>query len=315
MELNQRAHALVQPIIDTPQEIGAELVQLACGAKVLDLGVTAGRGGLEAGRQMAEICLAGLGEVSFSLGDAPGTRTFVNVCTDRPELACIASQYAGWQIKTENFFGMGSGPMRVKAAKEPVIQELNLTDEYPVAVGVLEASQLPGDDVCQKIATDCHVDPKKLVLLVARTASIAGHVQVVARSVETCLHKLHELKFDLSKIASGFGAAPLPPIAADDVVGIGRTNDAILYGGTVTLWVNETSQRLSEFGEKLPSSTSLMYGQPFEQILRDAKFDFYQIDPLLFSPAEVCLVSLQDGKSTIFGKKNLEVLANSFGQG
>ncbi len=205
--------------------------------------------------------------------------------------------------------------MRVKAAKEPVIQEMNLTDDYPVAVGVLETSQLPGDEVCQKIAADCQVDPKKLVLLAARTASIAGHVQVVARSVETCLHKLHELKFDLSKIASGFGAAPLPPIAADDVVGIGRTNDAILYGGTVTLWVNETSERLREFGEKLPSNTSSMYGQPFEKILRDAKFDFYQIDPLLFSPAEVCLVSLQDGKSTIFGERNIDVLATSFGQG
>ncbi|MEW4455939.1 methenyltetrahydromethanopterin cyclohydrolase [Bremerella sp. JC817] len=314
MELNQRAHALVQPIIDAPAEVGAQLIQVDCGAKVLDLGVSSRLGGLEAGRLLAEICLAGLGKVDFTPTTGPGTRLQVNVATDRPELACIASQYAGWQIKAGDFFGMGSGPMRIKAAKEPVIQAMNLVDDYPVAVGVLETSQLPGDEVCRKIAADCQIDPRNLVLLAARTASLAGHVQVVARSVETCLHKLHELKFDLSKIASGYGSAPLPPVAADDVVGIGRTNDAILYGGTVTLWVHETSENLRSFGEQLPSSSSAMHGKPFEQILRDAKFDFYQIDPLLFSPAEVCLVSLVDGKATIFGQHDEAVLARSFGQ-
>lgn len=314
MDLNQRAYSLCQSILDEPEEFGANLLSMECGAKVLDLGVHPGLGGLETGRKLAEICLAGLGEVTFGPCSGPNTRLQVNVQTDRPLLACLGSQYAGWQIQAGKFFAMGSGAMRIKAAKEAVIRELNLTDESEVAVGVLETSQLPDDDVCRKIAEDCHVSPKNLVLLAARTASLAGHVQVVARSVETCLHKLHELKFDLSTIASGFGSAPLPPIAADDVAGIGRTNDAILYGGTVTLWVREKTETLRQFGEKLPSSASAMHGRPFEQILRDAKFDFYQIDPHLFSPAEVCLVSLIDGQAALYGEHNHEVLARSFGQ-
>ncbi|WP_158265240.1 methenyltetrahydromethanopterin cyclohydrolase [Blastopirellula marina] len=315
MKLNQRTHALVEPILKASEDWNAEVTTTDSGTRLVDLGVNAGRGGLEAGRKLAEICLAGLGSVEFVPGEAPGTRTFVQVRTDHPALACIGSQYAGWQIKGENFFGMGSGPMRVKAGKEEVIQELKLTDDSPMAVGVLETSQMPDDAVCQKIASDCQVPPDQLCLLAARTASLAGHVQVVARSVETCLHKLHELHFDLAKIESGLGLAPLPPIASDDVVGIGRTNDAILYGASVTLWVRESTEKLREVAAKLPSNTSSMYGQPFEKILRDAKFDFYQIDPLLFSPAEVCLVSLEDGQSTMVGERNHEVLATSIGQG
>ena len=40
---------------------------------------------------------------------------------------------------------------------------------------------------------------------------------MVARSVETALHKLHELKFDLNQIVSAFGTAPLPPVATKDL--------------------------------------------------------------------------------------------------
>ena len=74
---------------------------------------------------------------------------------------------------------------------------------------------------------------------------MAGNLQVVARSVETCLHKLHELKFDLGQVVSGFGSAPLPPVAKDEIAAIGRTNDAILYGGRVVLWVNADDEQLA----------------------------------------------------------------------
>ena len=314
MDLNQRAHQLAKSIMESAGELRASVQQMPCGVQVIDLGVGRNNGGLEAGRLLAEICMAGYGKVDFRGGEAPHSRIFVDVRTDSPVSACIASQYAGWQIKQGDYFAMASGPMRSKAGKEPILQELGITDDSQVAVGVLETSRLPGDEVCRQIASDCGVPPEALVLLAARTASIAGHVQVVARSVETCLHKLHTLQFDLRKVASGYGTAPLPPIAADDVVGIGRTNDAILYGASVTLWVDETTETLREFSPRLPSSASGIYGRPFEQILREANFDFYQIDPMLFSPAEVCLVSLVDGQATMVGERNDEVLAQSFGQ-
>ena len=106
----------------------------------------------------------------------------------------------------------------------------------------------------------------------------------MARSVETALHKLHVLGFDLSRVVSGLGKAPLPPVASDDLVAIGLTNDAILYGGQVTLSVRGDDDSIAEIGPRVPSSSSPDHGRPFGEIFSRYNNDFYRIDPLLFSP-------------------------------
>ncbi|HEV3023547.1 MAG TPA: methenyltetrahydromethanopterin cyclohydrolase, partial [Pirellulales bacterium] len=150
------------------------------------------------------------------------------------------------------------------------------------------------------------------VLLAARTASQAGTVQIVARSVETALHKLHELGFDLTRVESGWGVAPLPPPAADDLAGIGRTNDAILYGALVTLWVRGDDTSLESVGPRVPSSASPDHGEPFARIFERYDRDFYKIDPLLFSPAVVTLANLDSGHSFRFGRQLPDVIGRSF---
>src|SRR6202008_1102498 len=105
--------------------------------------------------------------------------------------------------------------------------------------------------------------PEKLTLLAAPAASLAGNLQVVARSLETALHKLHELHFDLGQVVCGLGTAPLPPVPNEELSAIGRTNDAILYGGRVVLWVQADDGQLAEIGPKVPSSASADYGAPF----------------------------------------------------
>src|SRR5258707_175506 len=57
--------------------------------------------------------------------------------------------------------------------------------------------------------------------VVAPPASIAGSLQVGARSAETALHKLHELGFALGRLVWAQGIAPLPPVAKDDLAAIG----------------------------------------------------------------------------------------------
>jgi methenyltetrahydromethanopterin cyclohydrolase len=224
----------------------------------------------------------------------------------------MASQYAGWQIAEGKFFAMASGPMRAAARKELLFEQLGYEEQADRVVGVLETSKLPPDDVCEKIARQCSVAPRDLTLLVARTASLAGTIQVVARSVETALHKMHELGYNLKKILSGFGSAPLPPVAADDLAGIGRTNDAILYGGEVTLWIRDDDAVLSEIGPKIPSSASRDFGEPFAAIFERYGRDFYKIDPLLFSPAVVTLMNLKSGRTFRYGELRPDVLAKSF---
>ena len=102
-------------------------------------------------------------------------------------------------------------------------------------------------------------------------------------------------------------------MAADDLVGIGRTNDAVLYGGEVTLWVRDNDARLAEIGPRIPSSASADFGEPFAAVFERYSRDFYKIDPLLFSPAVISLVNLTTGRAHRFGQLRPDVLDRSFG--
>jgi len=314
MLLNPLAAELCDRLMADAERLRVGIVRRDDGGVTLDCGVEAA-GGLEAGRRLAEVCLAGLGEVSF----VPSPRDIwpglaVAVRTDHPVPACMASQYAGWQVTGKDYFAMASGPMRAAHGKEDLFQRIGHVEQVEAAVGVLEARRLPPDEVCRDIAERAGVWPHRLTLLVAPTASLAGTVQVVARSVETALHKLLELDFDLARVVSGYGVAPLPPVAADDLAGIGRTNDAILYGAEVTLWVRGDDETLREVGPRVPSSASRDHGQPFAAIFDRYDRDFYKIDSHLFSPAVVTLLNVDTGHSFRFGQTLPAVLRKSFGE-
>jgi methenyltetrahydromethanopterin cyclohydrolase len=312
LTLNEQALAVADRMAAAAASLRIAVHQAANGARVLDCGVKA-VGGLQAGLGLARVCLADLAEVSLTPG--PGADLpcpLVQVATDHPLLACMASQYAGWQLSVGKFFAMGSGPMRAAYGKEELFDQVPGRERPPVAVGVLETRKLPPDEVLAHLAERLPVPPARLTLLAAPAASLAGTVQVVARSVETALHKLHELKFDLSRVVSGHGTAPLPPVAADEIRAIGRTNDAILYGGQVVLWVNADDDQLAEVGPRVPSSSSRDHGAPFAEVFQRYGGDFYKIDPLLFSPAIVCFQNLRTGRSHTFGRLEPGVLHRSF---
>ncbi|MGL6096175.1 MAG: methenyltetrahydromethanopterin cyclohydrolase [Fimbriiglobus sp.] len=308
--MNQRANRVADQLAANAAALRVA-VDTVAGARVIDCG-GAVPGSLEAGRLLARACLADLADVTFTpppIAELPFPG--VQVRTDDPVRACLASQYAGWQVKADGFFAMGSGPMRAAAAREEIFQHIPGKETAPVAVGVLESRKHPTPDVIAAIVAKLPTDVEKLTLLVAPASSLAGTVQVVARSVETCLHKLHELKFDVTQVLAGYGVAPLPPVARDELAAIGRTNDAILYGGRVTLWVRADDDVIDAIGPKVPSSGSADHGALFAELF--ARYgDFYKIDPLLFSPAEVTFVNLKTGRCRSFGGTDPGLLRKSF---
>jgi methenyltetrahydromethanopterin cyclohydrolase len=310
MNLNQLALHRCEAMIESARKI--VVVRDESGARLVDCGVHV-TGGLDVGCQLAEVCLAGLGRVEIVPGDPQIWRgPAVSVRTDSPLAACMASQYAGWQIVGEKYFGMGSGPMRAARGKEKIFDDIGHRETASSVVGILESAKLPTRDVCHHITEECRIDAEQLTLLIAPTASIAGTVQIVARTVETTLHKMHELGFNLKTVVSGFGVAPLPPVAKNDLAGIGRTNDAILYGGEVTLWLSADDDQLAELIQRIPSSSSADHGQPFGELFERYNHDFYKIDPLLFSPAAVNLVNLKSGQLFRAGSFLPKVIARSF---
>jgi methenyltetrahydromethanopterin cyclohydrolase len=311
--LNERAWQLADKMAADAYLLKIAVQTLGCGTRLIDCGAHAA-GSIEAGRRLAEICMAGWGTVRIDVAHS-GEFSPPKVLTTAaaPVAACMASQYAGWEVKGEGYFAMGSGPMRAAAGREALFDSIGHREQADRCVGVLEASKLPTDEVCQDLADKCGVAPGQLTLLVARTASLAGTVQIVARSVETALHKLHELDFDLSRIEYGIGSAPLPPLAADDFATLGRTNDAILYGGQAVLLVRGDDATLGEIGPRVPSGASPDFGRPFAEIFARYDHDFYRIDPMLFSPAVVEFYNVDTGNTFRFGRMAPEVLAESFG--
>ncbi len=310
--LNDRAQRLADYMASTATTLRISVHSTSAGARLIDCGIQA-PGGLQAGLAMARVCLAGQAEIAIAPGEVAGVGVpQVQVSSDQPVLACMASQYAGWQVSVGKYFAMASGPMRAAYGKEALFEHLLGREKATVAVGVLETRKLPDDAVIDYFSRALNLPAGKITLLAAPAASLAGNLQVVARSLETALHKLHELKFDLNQVVAGFGAAPLPPVARDELGAIGRTNDAILYGGRVVLWVQAEDDQVAAVGPKVPASASADYGAPFAAIFARYHHDFYKIDPMLFSPAEIVINNLRSGRAFVFGRVQHEVLYRSF---
>jgi methenyltetrahydromethanopterin cyclohydrolase len=305
--LNDRALRLTEHYLPDPTALGVSIDTIG-GARVIDAGVKA-IGGFKAGLALSKVSLANLATVSFVPGPLGNS---IQVVTDHPIPACLASQYAGWQLQVEKWFGMGSGPMRAAYGKEPLFDDIGHRETSDNVVGVIECDKLPTQEVIEYLVGKLKLPAEKTTLWCASTGSAAGTTQVVARSVEVVMHKLHELKFDLKTIRYGYGVAPLPPLTRDNFAALGRTNDAILYGGQVALTVDTDDDVIIAIGPKTPSYSSPMFGQPFLELFKAAG-DFYKMDPHLFAPAEVVFHNRRTGRSFKFGKTEPKIVQKSFG--
>ena len=284
------------------------------GVCIVDAGIAA-PGGIAAGLLIGEICMGGFGTVGARFGAADGWPTWLEVRSSQPVLACLASQYAGWSLSAskeetggKKFFSLGSGPARALAAKEPLFEQLGYRDRADRGVLVLEVDRAPPEVVLRKVQRDCALQADALTLILTPTTSAAGTTQVVARVLEVALHKAHELGFALGHIVDGVATAPLPAPSPDGVEAMGRTNDAILYGGRVHLSVRGSDDAACDLARRLPSGNSPDHGRSFADIFKQSGYDFYKIDPALFAPAEVWVSNLDSGNTWHGGVLDMALL-------
>ncbi len=310
--MNQRAAELADAMVEEAALLRVSARTLGNGARVIDAGIET-EGGYGAGLALSEICMGGLGDIavtSVRIGEQswPG----VLVTTDHPAVSCMASQYAGWAISVDKFFAMGSGPLRAHARVEKeLFEKLGYAETATRGVLVLEGRVPPSEAVAAWVAEKAGLQPSQLTFVIAPTASLAGGVQISARILETGLHKIETLGFDVRRVVSGFGSAPIPPVAKNDLRAIGRTNDCILYGGQAHYTVRAGDDELAALVGQVPASASRDYGTPFYDIFQRYEGDFYKIDPLLFSPAEVWLTSAESGRTFHAGRLDAEILGAS----
>jgi len=303
-----------EEMLDYEDELRIEAHELENGTIIADAGVKA-PGGLGAGIYLSRLCMADLADIQLTPCDINGALLpGVQVATDYPAVSCMASQCAMWQIKADKFFAMGSGPARVLARKtKDLYEKIGFEEFSDVGVLVLETNKLPDAAVSAQIAEKCGIDPADLRLAVAPTDSVAGLVQVSARVVETGLHKLFTMGFDITTINSGFGRAPISPIVGDATMCMGSSNDAIIYGGETYYTLEyDNLEELQQYLKGMPSEASRDYGAPFYKTFKAAGFDFFKVDHNVFAPAKVVMNETKSRRTFLSGKINPEVLLESF---
>jgi methenyltetrahydromethanopterin cyclohydrolase len=311
--LNDNAQKIADAMVSDAERLRVAVAKGALGETLIDAGAKM-TGGIEAGLRMAEAAMGGLGTVSLVMDRASEKWPFsVEVRSSQPVLACLGSQYAGWNLSNGGYFAMGSGPARALARVEPLFETLSYKDKASSAVLILETADPPPAVVVEKVAKATGLTTEKLTFLYAPTQSLAGTVQIVARVLEVALHKANDLKFPLENIVDGIAAAPISAPHPNFLTAMGRTNDAIIYGGVAQLFVKGTAKDAKTLAEKLPSRASRDYGQPFAKIFKHFKGDFYAIDPLLFSPAEVIVTAVESGDTFRAGGRDLKMLQQSLG--
>lgn len=312
--VSKRAAKIVEHIASNADALRVDVSTGSEGERLIDLG-GAVPGCLEAGRLLGEVCMGGLGTVQLTTASGLANWPLgVVVHATNPVIACLGSQYAGWTITDEasGFFALGSGPARALARVEDLYKELNYTDASDQAALVIEGDKAPPAAVIAKVADACAVKPSGLTILFAPTWSLAGGVQIAARVLEVSIHKAHALHFSLDNILDGTGTAPIAPPFPDFVKAMGRTNDAIIYGGRIHLFVKGTDEEAKRLADGLPSSSSSAYGKPFAEIFSEVNGDFYKIDAMLFSPAAVTVSNVETGNSFHAGKIAPEIVDASF---
>lgn len=310
---NEKAKEIVLTMIERKEELNIEVHTLENGTTVVDCGIRVA-GGITAGLLFAEVCMGGLGKCEIQPLEVDGLfMPGVKVYLDLPAVGCMGCQYAGWAVKAGKCSAMGSGPARIKFGGEDLMHDLGYQDDASCAVLAIEAGKLPDVEAAEYIAGRCGVVGKQLYILAAPTASIAGSLQIAARVVETGLHKLTELGFDIKKIVSGLGTCPLAPITNGDLQAIGVTNDCVLYGGRVWYTVDCEDSEIEKILDKIPSNSSSDYGKHFYDLFQEYG-DFYSIDPMLFSPAEIYINNIKSGRLYHAGELNKALLSGIFGK-
>jgi methenyltetrahydromethanopterin cyclohydrolase len=314
LSVNRIAQPVLDALVRDADRLRIHAGRDPSGVLLVDAGIAAA-GSVAAGLRIAELCMAGLGEVALLGGSREGWPTWLRVHSSQPVLACMASQYAGWSLAAskedtggKKFFALGSGPARALANKEPLFAELGYRDAADHGALVLEVDRSPPPVIIEKILRDCGLAPAGLGIVLTPTASLAGTTQIVARVLEVALHRAHELHFALADIVEGSACAPLPAPGADTLDAMGRTNDAILYGGQVHLTVTGDADAARQLALALPSGNSADHGRSFRDLFEAAGHDFYKLDGALFAPAEVWVSHIGSGKTWHAGALRMDLL-------
>ncbi|MCG2821808.1 MAG: methenyltetrahydromethanopterin cyclohydrolase, partial [Candidatus Atribacteria bacterium] len=272
-------------------------------------------GGWKAAQYLTEITMGGLGLLNYSiyrLGELELPQ--INIYTDKPVIACLSCQLSGWALpEFKNDAGIVpliSGPVRAIVKEDKFAKPFSYQDKSEKVVVVLQDKVLPSEELTTYIAKKCKVEPKGIFILAAPTGSLVGLVNVIARTLETSLWRLHELGFDVNNVISAWGKAPLPPISKDEYTAMIRANTYIYYGGTAGFVVNCKDEDIERIIEDITLSpkTTKQYGIPFGKLLEEAGGNIFNMTEFCHNVTKVNFYNSFTGNTFVYGKNDQKML-------
>lgn len=315
--MNVEAMKIAEKMVEGQEKYNIQALELENKTTVIDCGVNV-PGSIKGGELFTRVCLGGISDVGISIpGDLSDIMAMpaVKVKTDFPALSTLGSQKAGWKIDVDGYYAIGSGPAQAHKFKDnPIYEMCEYVENSDVAVITLEADSIPTVEVADYIAYECGVKPENLMILVAPTASLVGSIQISGRALECGIFKMYEIMdFDVTKITYAAGITPITPVDPDSVKAMGKTNDAIIFGGRAYYYIEpDVGESLEDLAANLPSSASDKYGQSFIELFNEAGHDFYKMPQDIFAPAQVIINDMLTGAMYHTGFIDLERLKQSF---
>jgi methenyltetrahydromethanopterin cyclohydrolase len=306
ISINKKSLSLLRKLIEEREKLKIEIDKEGQ-SLIIDAGINT-KGSIKAGILISKICTGNLSKIHI-LKNINSINNVLKIETDEPILACLGSQYAGWRIKINDFYAMGSGPARsLSDIENDLFSSINYKDDFNSTIICLETRNIPNDKVLDYICEHTNIKRESLSVILMPTASLVGSVQISARVLETAIHQLYHKNFNVNKIKFGKGICPIAPVLSTDIDAMGITNDAIIMMGEVDLVLdNIEDYEIENKISVIPSVFSPNFGKSFMEIFKEAKYDFYKIDPALFAPAKINIFNRSSGSKFSFGYINSEL--------
>ena len=310
--VNERAIDLLQrQVLPFAEHLQIEVHKMPCGCTLVDMGVLVDNG-WRAAKLFTEVSLAGLGSVHYikrKLGSLYMPAVMLTV--DEPVIAEMSSHVAYWRVPYKGTTYNLSGPVRAKVldafSRKADYQDL----QTERVLAAFQTDSLPDDDFCRLLAETAGVKPENFYLMVARTGTLLGLIQVAARNVEQVLPTLADQGFDLDFVRYATGVSPLVHVTDDEMEAYGRVNDCLIYGQETTLYVDCDDSEITSMLGKITmdqAGNHEVYGMPFSEIFSKCESDWCKVPRAWDAPAMVRFFNLRSGKHFVAGRQEEDIL-------
>lgn len=312
---NMAAKIVEEEIIPNAEALNVDVFRLSNGATVIDMGVKA-KGGWKAAKLFTDTCMGGMGELVYqSMYVGNHIIPTVSIQIDRPDVTQLGAHIAGLYVPYHGRYQPVSGPLRAITGTDHWAERVTYRDtEAKKAVGHLQITTLPDEELAETICQRINMDPKDLYLIPSATSTVVGSVQIVARNLEQTFATLGDhLDFPINSIVQGIGFAPVISIEDDEIVAMGRVNDGLIYGQESTVYIDCEDDDILRFADKLPMcKNDTVFGIPFEEMFRESGCDWAKVPRDWDAPCKINFLNIRTNHFFPIGMLHYGVLERDF---